>query len=183
MTPDGHPTATWWVHRDYAAMTGTKILADGNAPQLPAFATRASNGEIDVLVGNDFGCSNAVTPNCPANAPLAGPIAPAMAVHLPIDAATNYTVAVDRIAYRAGAMDQPDHLLSPPATFLNGVLTLSLPTMAGGEALFVRLVPSGRGPGPLSPGPFVDPSVAHLGSALSAVPDPTSPGGIISWAW
>jgi hypothetical protein len=141
---DGRATPAWWVHREYAAMTGTKAKADGNNPALPAYATRLPSGEIDVLVGHDEGCNPAVDrAYCPSGTAVAPSLTPALTVTVPVGSATAYSMTVQRIPHQPGALDNPVIVGKPvKLTVLLGTVATTLPALPSGDAVFVQLVPT-----------------------------------------
>ena len=143
VTLDGRASPAWWVHREYASMSGTVVYADGNQPTLAAEATVATSGEVDVLVGRDTGCDPKIGVWCPADSIVPGPAVPTMAVRLRGGSPSTFKITVDRIPLQAGALDAPTRVtVSPHAHAVNGMVTFTLPTMAGGDAAFVRLIPA-----------------------------------------
>jgi hypothetical protein len=52
LTPDGaSPTASWWVWRSYAQMTGQRVVSSVSQPDMSVHATKATDGSVSVLLG------------------------------------------------------------------------------------------------------------------------------------
>jgi hypothetical protein len=52
LTPDGaSPTASWWVWRSYAQMTGQRVVSSVSQPDMSVHATKAADGTVSVLLG------------------------------------------------------------------------------------------------------------------------------------
>jgi hypothetical protein len=144
VSPDLRATSAWWVHNFYASMKGTRIFADGNIPQIPAFATRSTNGEIDVLVGHDRGCNPQIDATyCPRNTPVDKPLTPMLALTAPSGGPSAYAVTIDLIRHQTSPLDAPVSLSVPsPVSVVDGRLVMLLPALAQGDALFLRLIPA-----------------------------------------
>lgn len=52
LTPDGtSPTASWWVWRSYAQMTGERVASTVSQPDMSVHATKAADGSVSMLLG------------------------------------------------------------------------------------------------------------------------------------
>jgi hypothetical protein len=133
----GSPQAVYWVHRAYAQMTGTKVDTSSPDAAVSAFATRDGASTLSVIVGRHASCTPAVRPVCPQPASATPPpAAMELRVMVPWPAAR---VTVQRIP------NQPDAMASAPSVVTEqlgssaGVLVVSLPSVADGDAYSLTL--------------------------------------------
>ena len=143
------PDANYWVYRYYAQMAGDVIGTTTTDNTLTALATRDdATSTLDVLVGRHESCTPAVNPaDCttalapevasiptPASAPVG------ITINYPYSA-TTVSAVVTEIPNQRGAVSEPSGQQQiVPVT--NGVVSVTLPAVADGEAYTVTLTPN-----------------------------------------
>ena len=133
------PRASYWVHRAYADMRGTRLDASSSVPFLSAFAVARGGGSWEVLLGRHQSCTSPANPQCtePASAvPAPIPVTVAIRVGGPD---RTLTVAVQRIPDATGAMPDAPPTSSQHVVVKDGVVQLGTPAFADGEAYILRL--------------------------------------------
>ncbi|HZN12631.1 MAG TPA: fibronectin type III domain-containing protein [Acidimicrobiales bacterium] len=166
---DGASTyPAYWVSKAYADMTydggpASVVASSSSHPSIGVFATaNATTSTLNILIGRHVSCYGAQAgwnADCGAWSPPGQPVAvpptgsppaitPPAAVGVPLTftfpyGASNGVVDVD---YRRIAMNNGETAISEPAwqalsspTLVNGTVTVTLPTVADGESLVIRV--------------------------------------------
>jgi hypothetical protein len=136
---DGSTQAVYWVHKAYAAMTGTRLASGSTEPLMSVFATQPAPGQAQVMVGRHASCTPEVNAYCrQPTAPSAPPAPVTVAVRLPgVSGLVPYTIT--RIPDQSGTVLQPQPLLSSSALVQNGTAMIVLPAVADGEAYTISI--------------------------------------------
>jgi hypothetical protein len=134
------PRASYWVHRAYSDMRGTRLDASTSVPFLSAFAVaQGQNGPWELLLGRHQSCTSPVNPLCeePASAvPAAIPVTVALRVGGPDRA---IVLAIQRIPDATGPMPDAPPTESRQIVVRGGVARFVTPAFADGEAYVLRL--------------------------------------------
>jgi hypothetical protein len=131
--------STYWVHHRYGAMTGNRNAVALSDPQgMSAFATYDGT-KHKVLVARHVGCHVAIDSNCDlasnkTPAPTTGGV-----VRVRVSGtATSVPVTVDRIP-DVGALAAPIVDLSTTLPVVGGIVSVSLPAIADGDAYAISV--------------------------------------------
>jgi hypothetical protein len=134
------PRASYWVHRAYADMRGTRLDTSSSLPSLSGFAvSQGQNGPWQILLGRHQSCTSPTNSLCdePASAvPAPVPVSVAIRVGGPDRA---LTLAVQRIPDATGSMPDAPPTSSQQVVVTGGVVRFATPPFADGEAYVLRL--------------------------------------------
>ena len=134
------PRTSYWVHRAYGDMRGTRLDASSSVPSLSAFAVaQGQNGPWQVMLGRHQSCTPATNSLCdqPASAvPAAIPVTVALRVGGPDRA---MVLAIQRLPDAPGPMPDPPPTSSQQVVVRGGVARFVTPPFADAEAYILRL--------------------------------------------
>ncbi|MBV8295810.1 MAG: fibronectin type III domain-containing protein, partial [Acidimicrobiia bacterium] len=134
------PRASYWVHRAYADMRGTRLDSSTSLPFFSAFAVaQGGSGPWEVMLGRHQSCTSPANSLCsqPASAvPAPVPVVVAIRVGGPD---RTLTLSLQRIPDATGPMPDAPPTSSQPVVVKNGVVRFTTPPFADGEAYVLRL--------------------------------------------
>jgi hypothetical protein len=139
---DQSPRANYWIELAYGQMTGRRLATSTSAATLSTLAAAATGGAITALVGRHVDCLPVANVLCP----LQGHSRPA-AVDIPLTVTVPSTTAamravVQRVPFSSTAMTGPTQVSDTVVVASAGAVTVTLPKVADGDALIVRLTPT-----------------------------------------
>ncbi|HVW81503.1 MAG TPA: hypothetical protein VHB69_11270 [Mycobacteriales bacterium] len=143
---DGAPNANYWVMRDYAELSGTRVASATSALDVSALAVTDPRGTTRVLIGRHQTCSQPTTgPGYCAGPPrLAAPAALTVRVLVPAGA-SSAVVGVQVVPDTLRDMTRPPATAHSVVPVRSGVATIGVPALGDGEALFVTVRPDATG--------------------------------------
>jgi hypothetical protein len=136
------PSALYWVHRFYADMVGTRVGSSSAQTDLYSFATRDDgSATMRVLVGRAKSCRYTT---CPDGKPaLVPPREVKVQVAYPYPASYGSTggvmTTVQVIPNQVGTVSAPTAVSVGRMPLVGGVVTVSIPSFADGEAYTIVL--------------------------------------------
>jgi hypothetical protein len=172
---DGSPQMPYWVMLAYSQMTGARVDSSASGTNLYTLATRVdSSHTIEALIGRADDCFGG--DQCPQlHSVSASPVKLSLSVAVPW-ALKTVNVTVQAFPNTASSpIGQNDVASAPQPTLIRGVavsngkVSLSIPSVYDGDALYVTISPGTSSPGtptgvPGGPGTFVPPAPSAGGS-------------------
>lgn len=137
---DGDPTAAYWTYRTYAAFGGRRVAVFSSTPTVSVVATRDPTGTVRALIGRHETCTRAVNADCTDSTSLPKPIWVPMVMAVPWSGAASVTI--QRIPNVRGPVGSPSTVSSGTVALDNGVLRLTVPDVADGDAFVVTAKPA-----------------------------------------